>query len=115
MMSSVSTHLLQLGDAVLGDPHAAHALELERLGDDADGEDAELLARSRATTGAAPVPVPPPMPAVTNTMCAPGEMIADLVDHLLGGGAADFGLRAGAETLGDLHAHLDDALGLRHA
>ena len=25
----------------------------------------------RATTGAAPVPVPPPMPAVTNTMCAP--------------------------------------------
>jgi len=25
----------------------------------------------RAMTGAAPVPVPPPMPAVTNTMCAP--------------------------------------------
>ena len=24
-----------------------------------------------AITGAAPVPVPPPMPAVTNTMCAP--------------------------------------------
>ena len=24
-----------------------------------------------ATTGAAPVPVPPPMPAVMNTMCAP--------------------------------------------
>ena len=42
------------------------------------------------------------------------EMIADLVDHLLGGGAPDFGLRAGAEPLGDLHAHLDDALGLRH-
>ena len=43
-----------------------------------------------------------------------GEVIADLVDHLFGGGAADFGLRAGAETLGDLHAHLDDAFGLRH-
>ena len=42
------------------------------------------------------------------------EMIADFVDHLLGGGAADIGLRAGAEALGDLHAHLDDALGLRH-
>ena len=42
-----------------------------------------------------------------------GEVIADFVDHLLGGGAADLGLRAGAETFGDLHAHLDDALGLR--
>ena len=40
-------------------------------------------------------------------------MIADLVDHFLGGRAADLGLRAGAETLGDLQAHLDDALGLR--
>ena len=27
------------------------------------------------------------------------QMIADLVDHLLGGGAADLGLRAGAEAL----------------
>ena len=42
------------------------------------------------------------------------QMIADLVDHLLGGGAADIGLRAGAEPFGDLHAHLDDALGLGH-
>ena len=29
-----------------------------------------------------------------------GQMIADLVDHLLGGGAADLGLRAGAEAFG---------------
>ena len=43
-----------------------------------------------------------------------GEVIADLVDHLLGGGAADVGLRAGAEAFGHLHAHLDDALGFRH-
>ena len=42
------------------------------------------------------------------------KMIADLVDHLFGGRAPDFGLRAGAEAFGDLHAHLDDALGLRH-
>ena len=42
-----------------------------------------------------------------------GEMVADLVHHLLGGGAADFRLRAGAEALGHLHAHLDDALGAR--
>ena len=42
-----------------------------------------------------------------------GEMIADLVDHLLGGRAADLGLGAGAETLGHLQAHLDDARGAR--
>ena len=41
------------------------------------------------------------------------KVIADLVDHLFGGRAADVRLRAGAEALGDLHAHLDDALGLR--
>jgi hypothetical protein len=50
----------------------ARALEVERLGDDADGEDA-LLARGLAMTGAAPVPVPPPMPAAMNTMCAPSS------------------------------------------
>jgi hypothetical protein len=41
-------------------------------------------------------------------------MIADLVDRLLGCGTADLRLRAGAEPLGDRHAHLDDALGLGH-
>ena len=66
---------------------------------------------ARAMTGAAPVPVPPPMPAVTNTMCDAGEVIADFLDRLLGGRAADLGLRAGAEALGDLQAHLDDAVG----
>ena len=65
---------------------------------------------ARATTGAAPVPVPPPMPAVMNTMCEPAELIADLVDHLFGRRAPDLRLRAGAEALGDLQAHLDDAL-----
>ena len=42
-----------------------------------------------------------------------GEMIANFVLGLFGGGAADFRLRAGAEALGDLQAHLDDALGAR--
>ena len=75
------------------------------------------MPRSRAVlaiTGAAPVPVPPPMPAVTKHHMRAGEMIADLVDHLFGGGAADIGLRAGAEAFGHLHAHLHDALGFRH-
>ena len=66
-----------------------------------------------AMTGAAPVPVPPPMPAVTKHICAPWQMLADFLARFLGGGAADFRLRAGAETLGHLQAHLDDALGRR--
>ena len=41
-------------------------------------------------------------------------MIADLVDHFFRGGAADVGLRSGAESFGHLRAHLHDALGLRH-
>ena len=40
-----------------------------------------------------------------------GEMIADFLEHLFRGGAADLGLRAGAEPLGHLQAHLNDALG----
>jgi len=41
-------------------------------------------------------------------------MIAKLVDHFLCGGCADVRLRARAEALGDLGAHLHDALGFRH-
>jgi hypothetical protein len=42
----------------------------------------------------------------------PGELVADLVQDLFGGSAPDLGLRARAEALGDLQAHLDDALRL---
>jgi hypothetical protein len=42
-----------------------------------------------------------------------GQVVADLVDHLFGGGAADVGLRTRAETFGHRHAHLDDAFGPR--
>ena len=41
-------------------------------------------------------------------------MIADRVQHLVGGGAADIGMGAGAEAFGHLHPHLDDPLGLGH-
>ena len=57
-------------DAVLGLLGAPLALEGERAGDDAYGQRAEL-AGDAATTGAPPVPVPPPSPAVTKTMSAP--------------------------------------------
>ncbi len=61
---------MQFIDAVFRKAGAAIALEGEGLGDDADGQDACSRA-ARAITGAAPVPVPPPMPAVMNTMCEP--------------------------------------------
>src|SRR5262249_15039247 len=79
----------------LGDAHPAHAFEVERLGNHADGEDARLFRaarhhRRRACTGA--------------TAHAGGhehhvsalQMIADLVDRLLGRGTADLRLRARA-------------------
>ena len=41
-------------------------------------------------------------------------MIVDLRQYLLGGRAADIGIRAGAKSFGHLHAHLNDAPGFRH-
>ena len=112
MISSVSTHLLQFGDAAFGDAHAALAFEVERLGDHTDREDADFarhLGDDRRRTGAGAAA----HAGGDEHHMRAGEMIADLVDHLFGGRAADFGLRAGAETFGHLHAHLNDALGLR--
>ena len=112
-MSSVSTHLLQFGDAAVGDAHAALAFEVERLGDHADGEDAELARRLGDHRRGAGAGAAAHARGDEHHVRA-GEMIANFVDHFFGGGAADIGLRAGAETFGHLHAHLDDALGLRH-
>ena len=66
-----------------------------------------------AMTGAAPVPVPPPMPAAMKHMCAPSSARSISSMRLFGGGAADFGPRAGAEALGDLEPELDAAVGGR--
>ncbi len=62
-------------------------------------------------TGAAPVPVPPPMPAAMKHIWAPSSACSISVDRLFGGGLADLGPRAGAEALGDLEAELDLAVG----
>jgi hypothetical protein len=64
--------LLKLVDAGSAERAAASALEAERLGDDADGEDA-AVARRLGDDGAAPVPVPPPMPAAMKHMWAPSS------------------------------------------
>ena len=83
--------LAQLGDAGLGDAHAPRALELERLGHDADGEDAELLGGARddgrgARAGAAA------HAGGDEHHVRAGDLRADLLDRLLGGGFADLRL-----------------------
>ena len=99
MMISVSTAFLQLDDAGFGEAHAALAFEVERLGHDADGQDAELargLRDDRRSAGAGAAA----HAGGDEHHVRAGEMIADFVDDFLGGGAPDFGLRAGAETFG---------------
>ncbi len=103
--------LLQLGDAGFRAAHPALAFEVERLGHHPDGENPELARhprddRRRAGAGAAA------HAGGDEHHVGAAEMIADLIDHFLGRRAADIRLRAGAETLGDLNPHLDDALGL---
>ena len=106
-------HLVQFGDAGLGGAHAALAFEVERLGDDADGEDAHV-ARGLGDDGCSAGAGAAAHAGGDEHHVGAGEMVADFVDDFLGGGRADIRLRTGAEALGDLGAHLHDALGLRH-
>ena len=62
-------------------------------------QDAHLLARSRAITGAAPVPVPPPMPAVMNSMSRAVDQLARCARGLPSPRRGRSpGLRAGAQA-----------------
>ena len=61
----------------------------------------------RATTGAPPVPVPPPMPAVMNTMSAPRELVTDGLGVLERRLPPDLRVGARAQPLGQLRAELD--------
>ena len=102
MTISVSTHFCSSSMPSFGRPHAALALEMERLGDHADGQDALLAGgagndRRSARAGAAAH-----AGGDEAHVRAVGQMVDDLVDALLGRGAPDFRLRAGAETLGDM-------------
>ena len=101
----------ELGDASLGQAHAARAFEVEGLGDDAHGQDAHLAgdARddgSRARAGAAA------HAGGDEAHMRAHEVIANLFERLFSRSATDLGLRARAKALGDLQAHLDDAFGL---
>ena len=112
MMISVSTALCSSAMPDFGDLHAAAALEMERLGDDADGQDAHFARgsgdnRRRAGAGAAA------HAGGDEDHVRAGEVVADLLERLFGGGLADLRLGARAEPLRHLEAHLDDALGAR--
>ncbi|MGY4448566.1 hypothetical protein ACVWZR_003226 [Bradyrhizobium sp. i1.3.1] len=96
-----------------GKAHAALALEVEWLGDDADREDAEF-ARGPGDDGGGPGAGAAAHAGGHEHHVRAGQLIADRIDDLLGCGASQFGLRAGAEACGDLGAQLDQARRLRH-
>src|SRR5208282_359013 len=84
--------LLQFHYAGFGEPHPALALEVERLGDHPDREDAQFACgtsyhRRGAGAGATA------HARGDEDHVSPGQVVADLVDHLLDGGTADIGLR----------------------
>jgi hypothetical protein len=104
---------LKLFDAAVGNAHPARTFELERLGNNTNGQDA-LLARCtgnhRSCTGA-------------GTTAHTGrdehhvrsrQMIVDLIDHFFGRCPANFWLGTGSETFRNGHAHLDETIGLVH-
>ena len=103
----------EFGDADLGSLHAAHALEVERLGDDADGEDAHF-ARGRSDHGSSPSAGSAAHAGSHEHHVRARQMIADFVNDFLRRCRADVRLRTSTETLRNLRAHLNDALGLRH-
>ena len=90
----------------------ARALELERLGDDADGQDAFLAGGARDHRGSAGAGAAAHAGGDERHVAA-DEMSLDVGHRLLGGGGADLGLRACAESFGDVGSHLNAALGGR--
>ena len=95
---------LELGDAGVGRLHAAVAFELERLGDDAHGEDAHLLGHARDHRRGAGARAAAHAGGDEQHVGA-GDGRLDLLDRFLGRGAAHFRLAAGAQALA---TQLDD-------
>jgi hypothetical protein len=102
----------QLFDGPFGGAHAVGALEVERLGHHADGQDALVAGgpgdhRGGARSGAAA------HAGGDEHHVGAGDLADDFLKAFLGGGAADLGARAGTQPLGDGGAQLDAALGAR--
>ena len=97
--------LLQRLDAFVGLPHPLAALELEGLGDDADGQDPHFARglgddRGRAGAGAAA------HAGGDEAHMRAHQVIDDILDRFLGGFRADRRLRARAKALGHFRAKL---------
>ena len=75
---------------------------------------APILRAMLATTGAPPVPVPPPSPQVTKHHVGAAQDLLDLVAVVLGGVAADVGVGPGAEAAGQLPADVELDVGVAH-
>ena len=106
MTISVSQASRSACDAVVGLLRAARALELERRRDDADRERAELARDARddrrgAGAGAAA------LAGGDEDHVGAAQRALDRVVAVLGRAAADLGIGAGAETLGELAADVD--------
>ena len=102
-------HLLQRLNALFGLTHAFCALELERLGDNTDGQNAKFAGglcddRCGAGSGAAA------HASGDKAHMRPRQMINDLFNALFSSSGADRGPRAGAKTFGDFHAKLNAAV-----
>jgi hypothetical protein len=109
MTISVSTCCCSSSMPASAGAAAAIALEAERLGDDADGQDAAVARRlgdDRRGAGAGAAAHAGGDEAHVGAV----ERRLDLGDRLLGGGLADLRPRAGAEALRDLQAELDLAV-----
>ncbi len=105
--------LLQFFNAQIGSFHAAGAFKVERLGHNADGEDAAFAGsachdRRSARAGAAAHACG--HKAHMRTV----QVIDDFVDAFFRGSTTNFRLRTGAEAFRHGSAKLDDAVGLRH-
>ena len=103
--------LAQLLHAALGQMHAALAFEVERLGDDRDGEDAALARGARDDRGRARSGTAAHAGGNEHHVCA-FEKFEDFGLAFLRRRLADFRAGAGAQALGDGLAELDAVRGL---
>src|SRR3546814_16018940 len=98
--------LLQLLDTGIGGAAAAIAFEAERLGDDADGEDA-LVARRLGDDGRGAGAGSAAHTGGTKAHMGAGERLFDLGDCFLGGGLAALGTLARPPALRDREAEIN--------
>ena len=113
MTIRVSHSLRRLLDALLGLAAAALALEGERPGDDADGQRAQLLG-DRGDHGSATGAGATAFPGGDEDHVGALEHLLDLLAVILGGLAADLGVRAGAEAAGQFAADVELDVGVAH-